>query len=194
MLRYADACIVSAPAARVAALSGLEAKSAEEAFDADALLSQLNGAVERIVGPAWQGYVAAAAFRPLGAGAARMLSPSDHAALRELAQSCVPEEWAHGAIDRGGAPVFAVFDGDDIVSAASVLGIGEGVPSIGVVTHPMHRGRGHGGMAVASATAYGLERVGFVTYQTLVSNTHAVAIARKLGFEQYATTLAVRLR
>ena len=31
-------------------------------------------------------------------------------------------------------------------------------------------------------------------YRTLESNTHSMQIARRLGFEPYATSLAVRLR
>ena len=63
--------------------------------------------------------------------------------------------------------------------------------SIGVVTHPAYRGRGYGRAVVS--TAQGLEAGFIVLYQTLLANAPSVALATGLGYQPYATHLAVRL-
>ena len=63
----------------------------------------------------------------------------------------------------------------------------------GIITRPDSRGRGYATAAASRVVenATGLGRL--VLYQTLESNTAAVSVATRLGFEQYATHVAVRL-
>ena len=68
-----------------------------------------------------------------------------------------------------------------------------GASHIGVVTHPAYRGRGYGRAAVSAATARGLEAGFIVLYQTLLANAPSVALATELGYQPYATHLAVQL-
>jgi RimJ/RimL family protein N-acetyltransferase len=124
--------------------------------------------------------------RPLGAG--------DRTALEALRLAAGETAWAHSAIDPDRPPVFGRFRDGVLVAAATLDGLGEPVASVGVLTHPDHRGRGHGRAVVASATRAALDAGTVAHYQTLDANTPSVAIARALGFRRDATTLAVRLR
>jgi predicted GNAT family acetyltransferase len=67
------------------------------------------------------------------------------------------------------------------------------VLNVGIVTHPAQRGRGYARAVVSAMTAFGLARGAVLRYQTLQANAPAVAIARALGYQEYARTLAVRL-
>jgi predicted GNAT family acetyltransferase len=61
------------------------------------------------------------------------------------------------------------------------------------VTHPGDRGRGYGKAVVSAMSAPGLATGGVIRYRTLQANFPAVGIARALGFQRFALTLAVRL-
>ncbi|HEY7342753.1 MAG TPA: GNAT family N-acetyltransferase, partial [Ktedonobacterales bacterium] len=123
----------------------------------------------------------------------RQLADADDLALRRLEEACGEQEWEHSGIGGAEQVMFGAFAGDLLVAA----GMGEPRAAtllhIGIITHPDHRGQGHGRAVVSAISAHGLG-VGLVPrYQTLAANTPSVAIARALGFTHYATTLAVRL-
>ena len=63
---------------------------------------------------------------------------------------------------------------------------------IAIVTHPAHRGRGLGKAAVSAIARIALARGLVAQYRTLCANTPSMAIARALGFQRFATTLAIR--
>ena len=68
------------------------------------------------------------------------------------------------------------------------------IAHISVVTHPAYRGRGYGRGVVAHLAATALQAGLIPQYRTLDSNTGSIRIAEALGFERYATSVAVRLR
>lgn len=194
LLRRGESCVVSVPAPLlstvIAQLAGLSAASS---FDSSRLQRLFGDAVERIVGPAWQGYLRADDFRPAARPDVRQLTATDDPALRQLEKACGEQEWEQVGIGRAEQVVFGAFVGDTLVAA----GMGEPRAAtllhIGIITHPDYRGQGHGRAVVSAIAAYGLG-VGLVPrYQALAANTPSVAIARALGFTHYATTLAVRL-
>ena len=63
---------------------------------------------------------------------------------------------------------------------------------MGVLTHPGHRGRGHGRAVAGAATQAAVAAGSVAHYQTLDANLSSVAVARALGYRRDATTLAVR--
>jgi predicted GNAT family acetyltransferase len=65
---------------------------------------------------------------------------------------------------------------------------------VGVVTLPAWRGRGAGLAVVSALTAHCLAHGAVLHYQTLRANLPSIAIARRLGYEDVATALAIRLR
>jgi GNAT superfamily N-acetyltransferase len=194
LFRRGESCIVSVPdpllATVTAQLAGLPAASS---FDIVRLRQVFGDAIERIVGPAWQGYLRADDFRPVAGPNVRQLTAEDDAALRRLAEACGEQEWEPIGIGRSEQVVFGAFVGDTLVAA----GMGEPRAAtllhIGIITHAAYRSQGHGRAVVSAISAYGLD-VGLVPrYQALVANSPSVAIASALGFSHYAETLAVRL-
>ena len=65
---------------------------------------------------------------------------------------------------------------------------------VGLVTHPAHRGRGHGTRLAGAMITDALERTGVVRYRALFTNAASLAIAARLGFVGDGANIAVRLR
>lgn len=194
LLRRGESCVVSVPAPLLAMvttqLAGLPATSS---FDTLRLQRLFGDAIERIVGPAWQGYLQAADFRPAAHPNVRQLAAADDPALRRLEEACDEREWEEVGIGRAEQVVFGAFVGDRLVAAGMGEPLAATLLHIGIITHPDYRRQRHGRAVVSAISAYGLE-VGLVPrYQALAANTPSVAIARALGFTHFATTLAVRL-
>jgi len=195
LLRWGDACVFTVPAALRQSLQGtIGDRTLDDVFD-DGFLARAFGAhCERIIGPAFQGCADASDFRPVAGRGTRLLTSEDDEALAALELACDPEEWEHAAIADGRSPLFGCFAGDELVAAGTLIAWGEHLRNLGIVTHPAYRGRGYGRAVVSALTAHALAQGHVAQYQTLLSNAGSLAIARALGFHQYATTLAVRLR
>jgi GNAT superfamily N-acetyltransferase len=194
LLRRGESCVVSAPAPLLAMVTArLAGLSAGSSFDVTRLRHLFGDAVERIVGPAWQGYLRADDFRPAARPNVRQLTAADDPALRRLAEACGEQEWEEVGIGRAEQVIFGAFGGDRLVAAGMGEPLAAPLLHIGIITHPDERGQGHGRAVVSAISEYGLG-VGLVPrYQALAANIPSVAIARALGFTHYATTLAVRL-
>lgn len=201
VFRHGFSCIVSPPAEWRAPLrAALAGRTPDAAFDVDALLAVLGDAAERAIGPAWIGCADASDLRPVRADAARQLAirpvreERDRPALLALAEACGAADWEHSAIDPARPPIFGAFEGPALVAAASYEPWGERLRAVGVVTHPARRRRGYGRAVAAAATAHGIADGRVMLWQTLEANASAMAVARALGYQPYARTIAVRLR
>ncbi|MBF6600821.1 MAG: GNAT family N-acetyltransferase [Dehalococcoidia bacterium] len=193
--RHGYSCIVSPPAAYRAPLAeALRGRSPDEAFDVAVLTAPLGDAAGAAIGPAWIG-VADAQDATLHVPAhVRLLDARDRPALEALAAAVGPLDWEHGAIELDRAPIFGVFEEGALVAAASYEAWGDGVRAVGFVTDPRWRRRGRGAAAATAATAQGLADGAVMLWQTLETNAASLAVARRLGFQPYARTIAVRLR
>lgn len=194
LFRRGESCVVSAPAPLLSTVTAqLASLPAASSFDVARMRHLFGDTIERIVGPAWQGYLRADDFRPAVRPHVRQLIVADDPALRRLAEACSEQEWEQIGIGRAEQVVFGAFVGDLLVAA----GMGESRAAtllhIGIITHPDYRGQGHGRGVVSAIAAYGLGAGLVPRYQALAANSPSVAIARALGFSQYAETLAVRL-
>jgi GNAT superfamily N-acetyltransferase len=194
--RHAGACVVSAPQERVAPLrAALAGLGADEIFNEGRLRAALGASVERVIGPAWIGGLAASDFRPAHGTSTRPLeTATDWQAFDTFLERCPPIDVELSSLEAGRAPTVATFEGPRIAAAAS-FELREGILAhIGILTDPELRGRGYGRQAIsliaelALAAGYGLQ------YQTLRANRPSVAAARALGFADFAETLALRLR
>lgn len=165
----------------------------ESLFSEPGIRALLRSGIERIIGPAYQGYVERAQFRPAPHPGVRGLARADQAALHRLADACGVEAWEHGGIAFDEPHVFGCFVQDHLVAAARYRRAWGDVAHPGVVTHPACRGQGYGRAVVSAATAAALDAGFIVLYQTLVVNAPSVALATALGYQPYATHLAVRL-
>jgi predicted GNAT family acetyltransferase len=78
-----------------------------------------------------------------------------------------------------------------LVAAGKLQDLDEALVHVGVITHPAHRGRGFGRAVVGAMTAHALRAGRAPLYRTLLANAPAVAVARALGYREYARTLAL---
>ena len=195
VLRHRAACFVSVPPVYLAhATAAFAGRAVGEVFDRRFLAAAFGGAINQIIGPAYQGYLDAADFRPANTLAARQLTYVHIPALTRLEEACLSSEWEASGIDYHRPPIFGCFAGKELVAAATLEQRDPISLSIGVIVHPDYRGRGYGKAVVSEATAYALAQLPIVHYQTLLVNAHSIAIATALGFAEYAQTLAARLK
>jgi len=180
------AVIVAAPRTLRAAL---EESAEPSALVEPATLRSLVPSAAVLIGPAWVGYAPNIASEP--GGDLRELEPGapELAALRSAVSA---EDWEHANLDAARPPIFASVASGVAVAAAGAELLLECVSHIGVVTHPAWRSRGLGRAVVRAAAACAHAQGRLAQYQTLASNAAALAIARSLGFEHFATTLAAR--
>jgi hypothetical protein len=179
--------IVDSISTRVQQLQNIEISQTQ------AFAEQLFDNVERTIGPCYQGYCTNESARAIETTDVRLLSESDQAALENFQQRIDEEAWEHSSI----APdktTFGLFKDGDIVAAACLDMWTEKVANIGLVTHPLQQGNGCAKKLCAFATRFGLDLGYEMAYQTLLSNTAAVAVAQSTGYVEYANHLAVRFK
>jgi GNAT superfamily N-acetyltransferase len=187
--------LISLPADTFAALRALaQGWSAADVADVARLQQQLSPVcprlIDRTIGPAFIAYGSADS---LDLSDARFAQPiSSHADARRLRDACQPEEWEHGGSES--EPAFGVIDRlDGIVALAGYQVHNESIAHISVVTHPLHRGRGHGRAAVALAAQHALGAGLLPQYRTLRQNRASLEISARLGFVEYGFSVYIRL-
>jgi GNAT superfamily N-acetyltransferase len=168
--------------------------SRADALEESRLRSLIRVPIELVAGPAFVGYTDDRAFRPATDEDSRFLAPQDITALADLKEACGALEWEHGGSQLGEQPVVGAFDRQCLVAAAGYKVWGSVIAHISVITHPQYRGQGYGKAVVSRLTAEALNRGLAPQYQTLEANIPSMAIGQALGFERYATTVAVRLK
>jgi GNAT superfamily N-acetyltransferase len=194
LFRHHASLCLSVPSDSVQSVqTAVRANTVESLFSEAGVRGLLGSRIERIIGPAYYGYVERAQFRSAPHPGVRALSRADQAALHQLADACEMDAWEHSGITFDEAHVFGCFVDDRLVAAARYQSAWEETAHIGVVTHPAYRGHGYGRAVVSAATAQGLKAGFIMLYQTLLANAPAVALATGLGYQLYATHLAVRL-
>jgi GNAT superfamily N-acetyltransferase len=164
-----------------------------EVFDVTLLREVFGAKVDQVIGPAWLGYADASDFRSAPTLGTRLLTDQDLPELQRLAADCGPTAWEHSGIDPARPPVFGCFAGDRVAAAGMLERWGDRLLHVGVVTHPGYRGCGYGKAVVSAMSIYGLATGVVMQYRTLQANLPSVGIARALGFQRFALTLAVRL-
>jgi GNAT superfamily N-acetyltransferase len=188
------ACVLAVPADWYAPVaSRIGRRPPAEAFDVMLLHQVFGTAVDQVIGPAWLGYADSSDFRPAPMRGTRLLTDQDLPELQQLAAACGPTAWDHSGIDPTRPPVFGCFAGDRLAAAGMLERWGDQLLHVGIVTHPDYRGRGYGKAVVSAMSAHGLATGGVMHYRTLQANLPSVGIARALGFQRFALTLAVRL-
>jgi GNAT superfamily N-acetyltransferase len=188
------ACVLAVPADWYEPVAGrIGQRPPAEVFDVTLLRDVFGTAVDRVIGPAWLGYADASDLRPAPTLGTRLLTDQDLPQLELLAAACGPLAWEHSGIDPARPPVFGRFAGDTLAAAGMLERWGDRLLQVGIVTHPGYRGRGYGKAVVSAMSAYGLATGGVMQYRTLQANLPSVGIARALGFQRFALTLAVRL-
>lgn len=193
LFQRGSSLIVSVPPDLVERIDGELQRQSPGTITEQDFVALFGEEVDKVIGPAYQGYLEEPDFCP-ATGSARLLLPVDDNELRRLAAACDAEEWEHSDVQIGQHPLFGSFSGSHLVAVANYRMETRVAAMPGIITHPDYRGQGHGKAALSSAVEHGLSKGFLMLYQTLVLNKPAVAIAESLGYKQYATHLAVRLR
>jgi len=140
-----------------------------------------------VIGPGMHRYLDAA---PGPVGDVREVAPSELRTLRE--RVTLADWWESGfddALDEPGAVALAADHG------AAVLTDLAGAPrNIGVLVAQDARGRGVGTELGRAAASYAVRHHGYARWRSRDTNVASTRAARRLGFEPYATQLAVRAR
>jgi hypothetical protein len=98
----------------------------------------LGTAAGPVIGPAWYGYTTAASLTAERSPAVRALSPADLPTLARLHQQTPAAERDESGTT--GLPAFGYFRRDALLAVAC-LGVWHEMPTLGVLTHPRHRGQ-----------------------------------------------------
>lgn len=194
-LKKNNSCIISAPQPLVSVLSKKVANmDCQSVFNPTSLEKLFEGSVERTIGPAWQGEVDTKTFISCHGADSRELAKDDWPDFEHFLRGCAVSDVDFSALESGRMPTVGVFIDEEIVAAAS-YNISEGIiAAIGILTHPAHRGNGYAKRAVSHITRIALDKNLGIQYQTLISNTHSVFLAKELGFTDFAETISVRLK
>lgn len=104
-----------------------------------------------------------------------------------------PEKWQLSGFGAGVLRAYGVRDGRGTLAAAASLTRHRGSPpTVGVLTHPAHRGRGFGSRVARAATAGSVESDGLTGYVCRADDDRARSVGATLTFEDYCERLVVR--
>jgi len=192
--RRRDLTVVSAPDGWVSHLRNrIGSGDANRLLDESFLRNLLGEDFERLIGPAFQGCLEPAAFRHASAREVRPLLQEDDAAYDRLRADCGPEVVGVSGLLKSTERV-GYFRASMLLAVAGYRPWTDFAGDPCILTHPGHQGRGYGTAVASAVVRRALNEGKLLLYQTLEANTGAVHIARKLGYEQYARHVAVRLR
>jgi GNAT superfamily N-acetyltransferase len=149
---------------------------------------------ERVVGPAWVGYLDDELSIPRESPMGLLTGSSLVARLPELEHECDPVDWEHCGLNNSTPFITGYERNGKLVAAAGYELWGDTIAHIGVITHPTHRGKGLGRLVVREAARHALSQQLLPQYRTLIANVPAMRIGESLQFKKYAESIAVRLR
>jgi GNAT superfamily N-acetyltransferase len=158
----------------------------DKAFDPDFLAKIFRIKPASVHGPFAIGIADRNCFKPARSHV-RLLDEEDLPAVGKLLNRCGELDHWRFVPHRRPKSLFGRFQGDELV-ALSWYEVREGLLAmLRTLTHPEHRGKGHG-TAVSSAAAADAISRGFVAvWQELEANGSALAIGKSLGFHPYGS-------
>jgi GNAT superfamily N-acetyltransferase len=123
----------------------------------------------------------------------RRLNPRDAEAIGALRSAVPSYDWLVTGFSAQVAMLFGIFEGDKLVAAANLTPGPDAATDVGFVIHPDARGRGYGLRIAALATKQAIMMHGIARYRALTSSPSTMAIAEKLGFEEYGGNVVTYL-
>jgi hypothetical protein len=182
---------ITCSASIVDILRGATYGQAQDAiFDVAFVKRALTGRIDRVLGPAYLGYLDA-----LDSGRedpnVRLLSLEDLGALDDLRSSVMAQDWEYSGLEPE-QPIAGYFIDRMLVCAAGYRVWGDDIAHIGALTRGDARGSGFGRACARAIAAHAIKQGLIAQYQTLYENAPAAVIARALGFEEYAAKIYVR--
>lgn len=121
------------------------------------------------------------------AASIRRLGPADADRFARLTDACSPSEVDEAYVEVDHWAAFGLFDGDEIVSAASAYPWRDSVVAdIGILTRPDHRGRGHARAVVRAISRHIVDEGYQPLYRCQVNNLASAATARRSAMTRFA--------
>ncbi len=194
--RRLDRLVVSAPDGWVPRISRYLANTSryDNAAEEAPLRELFGGDFVRRIGPAFQGALILERFRPFRSGNVREPTTSDMQAMSAFRTDCGEHAGAASGLDEATLYQAAYFHNGRIAALSGYRPWNGHAGDPCVLTHPEYRGRGWGTAVVSMTLELALAAGKLLLYQTLESNTAAVKLAQRLGYERYALHIAVRLK
>ncbi len=186
--------IVSAPLDWVPLLRDRVRSIDGSPLDASLFDEVLGEHVERIVGPAFQGYLATCPSCPNETIRVHAVRPNDGSTVESFRARCGESEWDYSGLREATNYLSAVKDGDRVVCLAGYRAWTKDAGDVCVLTEDSYRGKGFATAAAWSVVNRAVQEARLLLYQTLVSNVVAIRIAERIGYGLYATHIAVSLR
>jgi GNAT superfamily N-acetyltransferase len=186
----AAAPLVYGPSKALPALYAAVRASAGDLAEGHHLAAALGPMASGLMGPAWYGYATASTLGQERSPHVRRLREQDVPLLADLHEQTPQAEQEESGTT--GLPAFGYLRDGELLAVAC-LGGWQGMPTIGVLTHPRARGRGLAGLVVTAAAREGLNRRPVVQYRAWQRNTASVAVATRCGFAHYCDGLVVDL-
>jgi GNAT superfamily N-acetyltransferase len=168
-------------------------------WDADRLMDQpslaqaLGTNFERSMGPTFHGHLPREKLDGLPAvPGIRKLQPEDERAIHALRAAC-GRDWEVSGLQEAEGWRHACFEREKITAMAGYRAKSDQAGEPCILTHPDFRGQRRGTAVARAVVREALAHGKLLLSQTLESNSSARRIALALGYERYATHLAVRL-
>jgi ribosomal protein S18 acetylase RimI-like enzyme len=124
----------------------------------------------------------------------RQPTAGDLQAISLFRAECGEEAGVDSGVDEAASYRAAYFDNGRVAALSGYRPWNDLFGDPCVLTHPEYRGRGWGTAVVSMTVELALAQGKVLLYQTLESNTAAVKLAQRLGYERYAQHIAVRLK
>ncbi len=185
-----DACRITAPPALVEAVAGGVASwRAGQGLEPERWRALL-GRATAPSGPSWQGYADRTTLRRWDTGAADVREVP-WAETIPLALACGSDERDLAGFNNREARYFLLFAEGQPAAGASLTRWRHDHDEVTVLTHPDHRGRGHGAAVAGVAAGVAVEAHGISRYRAHLTNRASLAIGARIGYREYATQLSV---
>jgi GNAT superfamily N-acetyltransferase len=192
IFRCREHTVVSAPGDWVAPLERkLDERDAERLFDESFVKDVFGDDFDRVSGAAFQGSLDPQRFRHVDASQVRPVGRDE---LERLCAACRSAGVDDSGIHKAGDYLMGYVEGGTLAAAAGYRSWSDHAGDPCILAHPDFYGRGYGTAVTSAVVQRALQAGKLLLYQTLEANRGAVRIALKLGYEQHARHLAVRLR
>ncbi len=194
LFRQDERLLVAAPPWMVRSIEDVaKGLAPNDLFSAKWLQQFCGPNTEKILGPAEVNYADRSSFRYSGGLWGRKLLPGDSRAYAALVNALDSKEAEESGVAVDGFPAFGAFSNGVLYAVASYSVWEPSIAHIVVASHPDHRRRGFASAAVQSLAEEAFGRGLILQWRALSTNRNSLALAERLGFRHYCTTLFVRL-
>ena len=125
--------------------------------------------------------------------AGRRLNPRDAEAIGAMRAAVDSQDWTVAGFTAQTAMLFGIFEEDRLMAAANLTPGPDAATDVGFLVRPDARGRGYGLKIAALAARQAIMMHGIARYRAFPSSPSMVAIADRLGFEEYGGNVVAYL-